>query len=318
MPYELLVIYRHERPFSPSTERGTMQTDQQVRPVGFDPVALVRSFKGLTKIVGGQDPWKITTYWQGQFIAWYLTSGSSLPQLDGLASMASNSASELNAFLVSHGYDPLFREFTQGGVGSATVNDLLIQWNEQAMLTELPAVPPGSHTLEVFPAFEVTQQNFELFDLPNDSYAVKLSADGGFAVWLLQVDDPPERQYDLLDRANDTMADKVPVDPDRAPYNRVVVPCMDLNLQSDLVWMHGMNKNDHVIDQAVQVLRIRMNELGARTQSATALGTTRSSPSARRRLMFNKPFYGWFTGPDSSVPFSVFYSTPEAWRRVEL
>jgi hypothetical protein len=56
-----------------------------------------------------------------------------------------------------------------------------------------------------------------------------------------------------------------------------------------------------------------MNEEGARARVATGISMLRSASFAPVKLIFNRPFYGWFTQEGIELPMAVFYADFDSW-----
>jgi len=93
-----------------------------------------------------------------------------------------------------------------------------------------------------------------------------------------------------------------------------------LGQQVDISWMKKLattcdNGDPAWLEKALQETRLRMNEEGARAESAVALGgqrmTTASPPPPD--YVIDRPFLAWWGKPDLPIPIFVGYITPENW-----
>jgi serine protease inhibitor len=93
---------------------------------------------------------------------------------------------------------------------------------------------------------------------------------------------------------------------------------IDMNTEDDLSWLIGMRTVDEQgnpwrISQAKQQTKLRLNEKGARAQSAAAIGCgTLSMPPPP--FIVDRPFVFWVMRAGIDLPLFVSYITPEHWK----
>ncbi|NCU37706.1 hypothetical protein EOL96_01415 [Candidatus Saccharibacteria bacterium] len=280
-----------------------------------DVATLSRALSALGVAIG-------TTSWhspfddqspQAQFLDWHNRNESHVLMLSQLEAMASARASDLNAFLQGHGFKPMFRDFTQGGVGAAAILDMVVNWAVPAQLTNIVSYSASNYRPARFTGFEVPLEGAAIYEVGGDKL-VKLLTKEGDALWLLKSDVPVSHPFDMVAQAENAMAGSVGAD--TTWISSVIVPCVEIKTTTTLDWMFGLTAGDHYIDQAFQMVKIGMDEKGAYAKVATGLGTTRGiSPRKPVPLVFDRPFYGWFTQANNSIPTACFFAGEDSWRQ---
>ncbi|MDO8599294.1 MAG: serpin family protein [bacterium] len=104
-------------------------------------------------------------------------------------------------------------------------------------------------------------------------------------------------------------------------YDGVTFPMVSYDQQVDISWLRGLHTTGDdelpaIIVQALQQTRFRMNDVGARAESAVAFGMTRSMSMERPKpeLIINEPFLCWIRRPNCRLPLFVGYFDTDSWK----
>jgi hypothetical protein len=106
-----------------------------------------------------------------------------------------------------------------------------------------------------------------------------------------------------------------------AAFGGLRFPMVDLNQQVDINWLKKMSTyalgETWEISQAKQQTKLRMNHLGARAQSAVAIGgmmITSVRPPDPPDLVIDRPFMVWFERAGLNRPLFSGHITPDDWK----
>lgn len=283
--------------------------------VVLDPATMAKALTALGKAIGSQDVWRPVADDQTEqkfFLNWFGRYASYVEMLAGLNIETATTADPLNKFLVDNGFEPKFREISQGGVGACAILDMLVEWAAEATLTSFRLYAPDYKSLNDYTAFEMPMTGVEIFDVNfSKEKLVKINTKDGGALWLV-MNDRPDHPLSMLQTTSAAMASRQPAD--TTWVKSVIVPTIEIDTEADLSWMLGARFGSHIIDQAFQLVKMRINHEGARVKTATGFGTMRGGPRMPQPLTFNRPFTGWFTQPGSEVPIAVFYCDTDSWK----
>ena len=307
----------HHEAFGPDYERASMLTAVNTRTgtLVFDPATLSQALSALEarisgqfELVSGDDADPMSTITQATYLTWHRSRASDVARLTHMLTEVSTDAAPLNSFLARHGFDPMFHEIPQGGLGAAAILDMLVEWAVPASVSRLSSL--GT----VYRAFEIPSSGIDVFTYPHsEELLVKLDTTDGGAVWLSMIDRPAMPAFDMLRFADSRMRNRDEVSQFRAQIKSVIIPTLEISQEADLSWMLGAHNGDHTIDQARQMVKLRMNEEGARVKAASILGTMRGI-SLAQPFVFDRPFMGWFTQPNSDIPIGIFWADRDSWK----
>ncbi len=132
------------------------------------------------------------------------------------------------------------------------------------------------------------------------------------------VDNPPSG-FELVDLVNGIEGDMQPL----YNYDAVIFPMITYDQEVDISWIKrlytiGNDGRIAKITQALQQTKFRMNEKGAKVESAVAMVVTRECVMmSKPDLVIDRPFVLWIRRPGLSQPFFVGYFTKETWKKPE-
>ena len=270
--------------------------------------------------------WSTTNDSQDKLFAWLYSHREQLSEVTGLDAKASRFYEELNAYLVEHRFDPMFDPFDpDNGIGVVSILDKLVNWlhgpyeivkirTEQGMLPGFDVPPDGVNIYEV--------EGYQ------GSYLLELLTKSDDTPWLFIHDDTTLTGLDLVTLSMDVMG-KNRQKPTREWYGDVQptfagaqVLMLDFKDEPDLGWLMGASAttpgDTWTVTQAKQEFKMRMDQTGARVKVATGIGMTRTSVSLKpMKFIVDRPFYGWWTQKDLSLPMAAFFADWDALRQPE-
>lgn len=252
--------------------------------------------------------WDGLSFEQQEFLRWLKTRRDELYDVVGLDGLASTDSDELNAFLTSRGFGDRFGRFD--GVGVVSVLDMLIEW----------AVPGRVTTVgeEEFPAFRLEAECVDVYETVSCPHpTVRVRTASGDNLWLHKSAQPASG-LEMNQLAQGIMDERRTVS---VPWKAgVVVPTLRMDVEADLAWILGLYTRDpagrrRFVKQAFQQFRLQADNEGAHAQIATgaeivAVGACGPTP---KPYLFDEPFLGWFTQPDSTLPLAVFWADTDSW-----
>lgn len=233
--------------------------------------------------------------------------------LKEIQSICSKKAEVLNQFLADRGFqiklDP-FKEPTD--FGTASVLDVLVEWLEEGHVTQITSGRDGK---SVYPAVALTNSvTFAAATGHNEPIVVVHTKSGDTVC--MTIGDRLEG-FDLLNKINTLRAGMTP----NYDYNGVLFPQVDLDQEVDIDWLKQLWTNaedgyDYEVTQALQQTKFRMNEKGARAQSAVAVGISRctSMQPVRPPVYIDKPFLVWIERPGLDQPLFTGWISEENWK----
>ena len=279
----------------------------------FAAYPIVAALKAADAFLGPEREWRAVRAEQERFLAGFFAAGRA--EVDGipeLESLAARDATELNDFLELRGFPPFFIPFDERRLGVASVLDLLVEWAHEGHATEI-AREDGRR----FPAVRIASGDVRfLRPARHRSPVARLATKSGDAVFMTMLDDPPaglallERAY-ALSRAGKEIDD----------FDGLVFPMVHLDQAIGLEWLVGLVTDDEEglpweIEAALERNRLRMNEVGARAESAVMLQMVWAAigPEPKSDHVIDRPFLVWFERDGLSRPLFAAYVAEEEWR----
>jgi|GEM_PF-665070 len=273
---------------------------------------MVAAVKNAEQILGPNRDWHPTNDIQCRFLAEFFATGrTEIRRIPEIESIASYSSDKVNAFLRERGFTIQLDPWNPPDFGLASVLDLLIEWPQKGEVTSV-RMDDGQE----FPGVRLGEQVAQFFDVPEHPNPVAcLETKSGDRVYMAMLDQAPDG-FDLVAKAQALSNYKRPSN----AFGGLIFPMVDLNQEVDITWLIGMHTvgDDGLpaaIFQALQQTKLKMNEVGARVQSAAAIHLAKSAPGAvKPDHIINRPFLIWFERDKLSRPLFVGYITAEDWR----
>ena len=258
-------------------------------------------------------PWKSTNQQQQWFLQYYLACcrGEEVPEIE---TFVSRKYEEINAILRDKGYSIQLEPFDPtGSVGFASILDFLLEWLREGKVTDI-VTDDG----EEFPAVHVDyDQGLSFYEADgHEQPIIYLPTKSDHRVYMSIVDQALEG-FALIEKAEQLSGNNQR--PWRGEFHEgVTFPMVDLNQEVDLKWLVGMEALDAhgipvEIAQALQQTKLRMNQFGARAQSAVAI-EARSLGLPPPDYIIDRPFLLWIERDGLCKPLFTGYITPEDWK----
>ncbi len=233
----------------------------------------------------------------------------SIPEIESVASW---SVADVNAFLKSRGFDIALQPMGSDSFAVGSVLGLLVEWLGGGTVTEVLAKNRRS-----YPGVDIKKGVTIVTSASHDHPIVTLQTKSGDMVSMTPIDEQLEG-FALVDKALEISGGWDNLDEE---HEGVIFPMVDYNEQVDIGWLTGLRTvgNDGslaIVAQALQQTKFRMNEVGARAQSAVAIGVLRGGPMVKKTpFIIDQPFLLWIERSGLSRPLFVGSFDYEHWKR---
>jgi hypothetical protein len=260
---------------------------------------------------GGSWQWHAPNHNRSQhkLLDWWAIYRNRVMELEDMHSEISDDYEVLNKFLQSYKFPACFNPFD--GIGVASILDMLVKWSEKGRRTTLHAM--GT----TYPAFTLKPSSvvvYKLVDARNP--LVGLKTETGHTMWLFTPDEAPTDGIDLMMTVEQILA----TTKRQSQPAQVTVPMLDIDTSSDVSWLKGLvgyseAHDTYVVEDAFQMVKIRVNEIGARVKAATGV-TLRGISVGPEPIVFDRPFIAWFTQPGhEKFPLAATYADTDSWKK---
>jgi len=260
--------------------------------------------------IGGTD-WKASNSQQKRFLAdHYAASRGEVAALPEVESIASKKASDINEFLAARGFSIQLPEFDPNSLsfGVASVFKLLLEWIRPGTITK---VRDGR-----YPAVLLKNDLAYFHSKRAKNPIVSIEAKNGDQVFMTAYADPP-KGFDLLKLVEDISGSLNQA----GGFDGVVFPMIDYDEMIDISWIQGLSvtaeSGPWEIERALQQTKFRMNEVGAKVESAVAMGIRYACCAGEPNppVVIDQPFLLWITRPGLSHPLFVAFFTESHWKK---
>lgn len=235
--------------------------------------------------------------------------------VDEIEFEVSDNAEKINTFLEMKGFSIRLQPFPPNTLGFASILDLIVEWLCLGEKIKIDAKNGGKYD-----GVRIKKGSVFFFESTVRGYRhivagiLTKSSDMVF----ITVPKEPLEGLDLLEMV-DTINKNIATLPNM--YDGVKFPMVDLDITNDIMWLKGMSTITKTTEmpadiiQAVQQIKIKMNEKGARFQSATAIGVTLKCINIPKEdLIIREPFLVWVTRHDFQKPLMAAFITEESWK----
>lgn len=219
--------------------------------------------------------------------------------------IASLVAREITEFYRQRGFDISFPELKPREIGIGTLLDILVDW-------QVPGDRESIYYLNRrYPAAYLKKGLFVIRSREHNYPHAVIGTKNGYMVGMTALDEDLN-EWEMLDLASRVQLSTNPTD-----YNGLIFPCTSLEASTDASWMTGLfAPNPYggmVVTQVFQRDRLRMNEYGARAQSASGMTVQMLGARDEHPLVIDRPFMVWFSQSMNHTPVFVARVTPEHW-----
>lgn len=271
---------------------------------------IVGALLGALDFLNAKD-WSEVNETQKEFLAQFYNGATNESRdLKELETRASTVAAELNSFLKERGFSITLDEFKDNEFGVVSILDVLVEWVEKAQRRKL------QHEGKMYDAAYL-DDNFSAFKVEGHEFPVARidTKRSGEYVYLTR----SSKALESLELMNAVKNLQSKLEPDDTNYDGLLFPMVELNQEVDISWLQNMftmkGTQKWSVAKALQQTKFRMNEEGARAESAVAL-TMRCASVARPKpiLKIDGPFFAWIVRDGLSMPLFAGYITPEEWK----
>jgi len=263
-------------------------------------------------VLGPNRVWTSTNDTQRIFIDGFLDPcrGENIPEIQ---SLASREADALNQFLREKGFSIQLQPFAKNEFGVVSILNLLVEWMTTGTITVIHTNGAGKE----FPGVRIGEgeEGVTFYSAPPHEHPiVGLATKSADVVYMTMMEDPPEG-FALVAKAEELSREKN----HSFEFGGLAFPMVNLNQEVNIGWLIDMrtvdkDENPVKISQALQQTKLRMNEVGARAESAAAVGLmTLGSSSPPPDHIIDQPFLMWIERPDLVTPLFVGHITQENW-----
>ena len=260
-----------------------------------------------------RNDWKSKNKIQKRFLKNFLDicRGNKIPEIE---IEVSSEADKINSFLEKKGFSIRLQPFPPYTLGFASILDLIVEWLQLGEKVKIDAKKGG-----IYDGVRIKKDGVYFYESILNDYRhtiACLKTKSGDLVFITVLKEPLEG-LDLI-----TMAETLSNNKDILPgaYEAVRFPMVDLDITNDIGWLKGMSTTNVInipaeITQAIQQIKIKMNEKGARFQSATAIAVTlKCVMIPKQDLIIREPFLVWVERHNLEKPLMAAFITEESWK----
>ena len=261
--------------------------------------------------------WTPTNEEQYQFLQRFLAAKSVVSELgDNLRRKADLSSEVINAWLKENGFDINLSPNSGNSFCVASILDVLVEWVNKGDVT---SIYNGRGT---FPAVRLKAGDGDVVGFTDKDIhqfpIAGINTKSGDRVRMTVLDFIDKETFSISDKVEQLR--KATVKRSMGSCDGVIFPMIDYDRMIDINWILGMStgpsKDDYYISQALQQTKFRMNEKGARAQSAVAM-TLRCKYAAPKDnwIRIDRPFLLWIERPNISVPLFAGVFAEDTWKK---
>lgn len=233
----------------------------------------------------------------------------------------SDNAEKINIFLEKKGFSIRLQPFPPLTLGFASILDLIVEWLYPGEKIKIDA-KNGKR----YDGVRIKKEGVSFFESKVQGYrhvVARIRTKSGDVVFIT-VPKSPLEELDLIEMA-ESISNNMDILPDM--YDGVRFPMVNLDIINDIEWLKGMSTINArnipaEITQAVQQIKIKINEKGARFQSATAIAVTlKCVMIPKLDLIIREPFLVWVERHETSdarldlkKPLMAAFVTEESWK----
>ncbi len=219
-----------------------------------------------------------------------------------LESRACEDVVPINRWLAERGFDiQLSSPKQSGSFAVASILDLMLRWLQNGTKTSITA-PNGKQ----YPAARLRHGVVVSEDSRFHKWPVaRINTKGGDRVCMTIIDRNPA---DLFLAVNDVSKVRAM----SHALDGVIFPMIDLDVKPDISWLEGMKLGGYAIEQALQQTKFRMDDTGARVQSAAGMALTKGI--GPRPMVIDRPFLLWIERDRLAVPMFAAVLAEDCWK----
>lgn len=222
-------------------------------------------------------------------------------------SRADFSVNPINAWLKERGFDIRLDPVCSPEFAVASILDALLEWKEEGSSCKVK-----DFTGKLYDGVRM-DSGYQILYSPEVGKYLQVYTKTGEEV-NMAVCDPAGRLDNfgltrLAMEINDTMI------PDSFSPSYVSFPMIDCDEKPDISFLKGLSIEGFRIGEALQQTRFRMNEKGARAQSAVAMGFRCLCMIQPTSFEIDSPFLLWINSPKTIYPIFAGFFMTETWKQ---
>ena len=271
---------------------------------------IVAALVAAERIAGPDREWKPANPKQRRFLTEFFEI-CRRERVSEIQSLASWRAEEINKFLRERGFLIQLQPFAQNTFGVASILDLLVEWLQKGEVTKIE-----TKTQKTFPGVRIKEENVSFFKaIGHNEPIARLLTKSGDEVFMTMVGKIPAEDFDLVAKVEELSNNIRP----NSEFGGLVFPMVDLDQKVDISWLRDLQTicsdgTPGIITQALQQTKLKMNEVGARVQSAVAVAMLKGISMHKPDHIINRPFLMWIERNGLEQPLFVGYITEEDWK----
>ena len=282
---------------------------KQSQTVCLTPIA--KCLKVLEDEVRSVGDWIPHNKEQNRFLSgYYAQAGTETAKMPEIEAIASADAEVLNEFLRKRGFNIRLQPFSDypPHIGAASVFKLLLEWVQPGRVT---SIRDGA-----YPAVAISK--FTKFHSSRHARAsiASVCAKNGDLVYMTAFENPPNGfgLADMIEKISHSLESNY-------EFDRVIFPMISYDEEIDISWLKEMETQGEdgpwFIDQAVQQTKFRMNEIGAKVESAVGMGMRLGALASEPKppLIIDRPFLLWISRPGMTHPLFIGHFTEDSWKK---
>lgn len=282
----------------------------------FSYIPLMGAFSALQKLLnpsGVPLQWNSSNSFQEEFLQMLARHGESVGDVAGLQSIAHYDIQKVNEWVEQHGFSIRLKDIPpQPGIipfATASVLDIQVEW----------PIPAEVQVIELagrsYPAF--LNKGLTYHEMVGHPYPILslFTKDPRIKVCIAIVDDAPQSELHAYAMATHMLKHKQETLNTR--YAGAIIPMVSLSQENDISWLKGLcgycdNGDIAELKEALQQSRFRMNEHGARAESAAAVSGIRYR-CIEEFYVVNQSFLIWWEQEGIPIPTFTGYIMLEHW-----
>ena len=214
----------------------------------------------------------------------------------------------INAWLKSQGFDIQLDVVDENNsFAVASILKVLVEWLEVGKITSLLSYGQKGE----FSAVKLNKgvRVFENLTLHKHPIA-RIETKSGDKVSMTIIDKNPVSLLSTIRMLN--MVTRISRD-----YDGVTFPMISLDERPDISWICGMTLDGNYISQALQQTKFRMNEIGAKVESAAAMSVSKGISINPPPMVIDRPFLLWIERDGLSFPIFSAVLAEDCWKKPE-
>lgn len=241
---------------------------------------------------------------QAQFLEMFEDLMNYVPDVKELESMASEDVADVNNWLAAKGYDIRLQEGAE--LSMASVFELLLEWMTEGSRSSVTAADGKDYTAVLVKKNVTVAHEMAVHSNP----VVRVMAKTGETVCMSIVDEVPDSFAGLFLK----VAELDSVKSTSHQFDGATFPMVDLDVRPDISFINGLEMSpDFFVGKAIQQTRFRMNEKGAKVESAAAMQLFRSV-AMRVPYSIDRPFLLWIRRDGFEFPLFAAVLCEDVWK----